>query len=99
MLLVKIIENNKNDAILGQVRLSKGQLCPAGLEKELGKGPTGARNRGKKLHPNNFQYSSAPDPSNLHDLIGQMEAKSLGNLSIYVKALKRAKTHVQVLKI
>ena len=36
MLLVMIIENNKMMLILGQVRLSKGKLSPAGLEKELG---------------------------------------------------------------
>ncbi len=40
--------------ILGQVRLSKGKLYPAGLGMVLGKDPTGlkpaagARNRGKK---------------------------------------------------
>ncbi len=33
MLLLRIIENDK---ILGKVRLSKGKLCPAGLEKVLG---------------------------------------------------------------
>ena len=31
MLLVRIIENNKIMLILGQVRLSKGKLCPAGI--------------------------------------------------------------------
>ena len=35
MLLVRIIENNKM-LILGQVRLGKGYLCPAGLERGLG---------------------------------------------------------------
>ena len=30
MLRVKIIENNKIDAYLGQVRLNKVQLCPTG---------------------------------------------------------------------
>ena len=34
MSLVWIVENNKNDDYLGQVRLSKGKLCPAGLGKE-----------------------------------------------------------------
>ena len=33
MLLVRINENNKIDAYFGQVRLSKGVLCPAGLGK------------------------------------------------------------------
>ena len=36
MLLVRSIENNKLMLILGQVRLSKGKLCPAGLGKGLG---------------------------------------------------------------
>ena len=31
MLLLRIIENNKLMIILGQVRLSEGWLCPAGL--------------------------------------------------------------------
>ena len=34
MLLVRIIENN--EIILGQVRWSKGNLCPVGLGKVLG---------------------------------------------------------------
>ncbi len=36
LLLVRIIENHNLDAYLGQIRLSKGQLCPAGLGKGLG---------------------------------------------------------------
>ena len=36
MLLVRSIENNKLMLTLGQVRLSKGKLCPAGLGKGLG---------------------------------------------------------------
>ena len=35
MLLVRIVENNKIDDNLGQVRLSNGQLCPAGIGKGL----------------------------------------------------------------
>ncbi len=39
-------------AYLGKVRLSKGKLCPTGLEK----GPTRARNKKKiPLHPTYFQ--------------------------------------------
>ncbi len=41
MLLMMIIKNNKIYDISGQVRLRKGQLCPAGLGKILGTGPTG----------------------------------------------------------
>ena len=61
--------------ILGQVRLSKGLLCPAGLEKGIGKGPAelepwqGLEN-GKNTPSNNFKNprssikpGSAPDPS------------------------------------
>ncbi len=50
-LLLVSIQNNKIDAYLGQVRLSKGQLSPAGLGKGLGydhavsESPTGAINR------------------------------------------------------
>ncbi len=33
MLLVRIVENHKIDDYLGQVRLSRCWLCPAGLEK------------------------------------------------------------------
>ncbi len=35
ILLVMIIENNKNVLILGQVRLSKSYLCPTVLKKKL----------------------------------------------------------------
>ena len=35
MLLVRNVENDKIDDHLGQVRLSKGKLCPAGLGKGL----------------------------------------------------------------
>ncbi len=36
MLLVRIVEYNKISDYLGQVRLSKGLLCPPGLGKGLG---------------------------------------------------------------
>ncbi len=36
MLFVKIIENDKTNTHLGQVRLSKGYLCPAGIGNGLG---------------------------------------------------------------
>ncbi len=45
MLLVSIVENHKIDDYLDQVRLSKGQLFPAGLGKGLGQCPAGFRNR------------------------------------------------------
>ncbi len=51
MLFVRIVEINKLMLIFGQVRLSKGYLCPARLEKGFGYGPAGlkphavARNR------------------------------------------------------
>ncbi len=51
MLLVRIIENNKIDAYLGQVRLSKGYLSPAGSGKRLRNGPALAINR--KMLPYN----------------------------------------------
>ncbi len=35
-LLVRIVENNKIDDYLGQVKLGKGWLCPAGLGNGLG---------------------------------------------------------------
>ncbi len=35
-LLTRIKENNKYNACLGEVRFSRGELCPAGLEMELG---------------------------------------------------------------
>ncbi len=38
-MLVRIVENNKIDVILGQVRLSKVYFFPAGLGKGLGSGP------------------------------------------------------------
>ncbi len=41
MLPVRIVINNKIDDYLGQVRLSKGYLCPAGLGKGLRYGPSG----------------------------------------------------------
>ena len=69
--LLKII---KLMIIVGQVRLSKGQLCPAGLGKRLGQGPAelehpaGARNR-TTPHPHVFSMildpalpGSVPDP-------------------------------------
>ncbi len=34
MLLVRIVKNNKINDYLGQVRLSKGWLCHAGLGRE-----------------------------------------------------------------
>ena len=34
MLLVRIVENYKIHDYLGQVKLSKGELCPAGLERD-----------------------------------------------------------------
>ena len=43
MLLVRIIENNKIYAFLGQGRLSKGYLCFAGLEKGVRWGPAGKK--------------------------------------------------------
>ena len=33
ILLVRIVENDRVDAFLGQVRLSKYDICPAGLGK------------------------------------------------------------------
>ncbi len=40
-MLVRVVENNIIDVYVGQVRLSKGKLCPAGLVKGLGQGPAG----------------------------------------------------------
>lgn len=51
--------------ILGEARLSKGQLSRAGLGKELGQGPTGTKNRGENIFDNprlSILPSSAPDP-------------------------------------
>ncbi len=72
MLLKRIVEMIKLRLILGQNRLSKYELCPAGLGKELGQyPPTGARNRKKttlQIIFNNPRSSikpgSAPDPTN-----------------------------------
>ena len=36
MLLVRIVKKIRLMLVLGQVRLSKGYLCPAGLGKRLG---------------------------------------------------------------
>ena len=41
MLLVRIIENKQLMLIFGQVRLSRGHLCPAALRKRLCKCPVG----------------------------------------------------------
>ena len=45
MLIVRIIENNKIYACLGQVRLSKGYIWPTWLGKGLGQGPAGLKLR------------------------------------------------------
>ncbi len=43
MLLVSIVENNKIDAYLGLVWLSKGWLCPARVRKGIRIGPRKVR--------------------------------------------------------
>ncbi len=70
--------------ILDQVRLSKGQLCPAGLGKGLIQGPAGTRNR-KKIplqlilnnHRSNILPASTFDPKHETSLKAKIPYKSI----------------------
>ena len=81
--------------ILGQVRLSKGQLCPEGLELSVG-----ARNR-KKNHPFEL-FSIILDPAlnqKVHLILYYFSRRSrtTGKDKTYNKRFQRLESHVVTL--
>ncbi len=83
MLLVRIVKNKKIDDYLGQVRLSKVQLCPARLEKMIRigprrvKAPVGSRNRNKH-HLKSFSIILDPASNQKVHLIHILITLTLG---------------------